>query len=107
MIKYPDLNIRINGYTDALGSDKYNLKLSLLRAESVKAFFEGKLGMLNRINVFGFGEMNPVALNADPDGKDNPEGRRFNRRTEIAFDNIPGSLIIVKIIDVPEALLLK
>lgn len=74
----------IEGYTDAKGSDDYNQKLSLQRANSVKEWFIKKAG-LNQISFLtsGLGEAKPVAPNTRPDGTDNPEGRAKNRRVEI------------------------
>jgi outer membrane protein OmpA-like peptidoglycan-associated protein len=78
--------VRIDGYTDAKGSDAYNQKLSERRAEAVKAWFvkQGKLRNVKFVTQ-GLGAKNPVAPNTKPDGSDNPDGRQKNRRVEIAF----------------------
>lgn len=78
--------VRIDGYTDAKGSDSYNQKLSERRAEAVKAWFikQGKIRNV-KFATQGFGAKNPVAPNTKPDGSDNPEGRQKNRRVEITF----------------------
>ncbi len=76
--------VRISGYTDAKGSDAYNLKLSERRAETVKAWFIKDAKIQNvKFVAEGFGAKNPVAPNANPDGSDNPDGRQKNRRVEI------------------------
>lgn len=77
--------IRIEGHTDAKGSASYNRKLSLRRAESVKAWLaaHGLAGM--RFSSEGLGADKPVAPNARPDGSDDAEGRRKNRRVEIVI----------------------
>jgi outer membrane protein OmpA-like peptidoglycan-associated protein len=77
--------VRIEGYTDGKGSDSYNQKLSLRRAESVKKWLEthGLAGI--RFSAAGFGAKNPVAPNTKPDGSDDPEGRQKNRRVEIVI----------------------
>lgn len=77
--------VRIEGHTDAKGSDAYNQKLSLRRADSVKRWFTGHgLGDL-RFATEGFGAKKPVAPNQKPDGSDDPEGRQKNRRVEIVI----------------------
>lgn len=76
--------VRIEGHTDAKGSDPYNQKLSLRRANSVKIWFIQKEGLKEvRFSTAGFGAKNPVAPNTKPDGSDDPEGRQKNRRVEI------------------------
>ena len=65
------------GHTDAIGSDAYNQKLSVRRAESVKAYLVTKGIEPNRIYTEGKGKKQPVA-----DNKTN-EGRAKNRRVEI------------------------
>ena len=71
---YPDTCIIIEGHTDSLGSDIYNLELSQCRADSVKKILErnGIDGM--RITAIGRGECCPRDTNSTP------EGRRRNRR---------------------------
>jgi len=78
--------VRIEGYTDAKGSDSYNQKLSERRALSVKAWFvdKGHVGSV-QLATQGFGAKNPVAANTKPDGSDDPEGRQKNRRVEVIF----------------------
>jgi len=65
------------GHTDDVGSDTYNQKLSVRRAEAVKAYLVSKGIEKNRIYTEGKGEKQPVA-----DNKTN-EGRGKNRRVEI------------------------
>lgn len=74
--------VRIEGHTDAKGSDAYNQKLSVRRADSVKTWFVSH-GLHERFATAGFGAKKPVAPNAKPDGSDDPEGRAKNRRVEI------------------------
>lgn len=78
--------VRIDGYTDAKGSDSYNQKLSERRAEAVKAWFvnQGKIQNVQFVTQ-GLGAKNPVAPNTKPDGSDNPAGRQKNRRVEITI----------------------
>jgi OOP family OmpA-OmpF porin len=65
------------GHADWIGSDAYNQKLSVRRAESVKAYLVSKGVEPNRIYTEGKGEKQPVASNATADG------RAKNRRVEI------------------------
>lgn len=70
------------GHTDSIGSVAYNQKLSVRRAESVKAYLVSKGVEANRIYTEGKGKSQPVAPNTI-NGKDNPAGRAKNRRVEI------------------------
>lgn len=74
--------ILITGYTDSKGTDEYNQRLSLARAQAVKSWFEAQ-GLNQDFQVAGQGAKKPVAANTHPDGSDNPEGRAKNRRVEI------------------------
>ena len=65
------------GHADSIGSDAYNQKLSVRRAESVKAYLVSKGIEPNRIYTEGKGEKQPVADNKTR------EGRAKNRRVEI------------------------
>ena len=51
MMKYPGLALQVNGYADAMGSESYNMKLSLLRANSVVDYLKHKIGLSERISV--------------------------------------------------------
>jgi Outer membrane protein and related peptidoglycan-associated (lipo)proteins len=73
----------IEGHTDALGSEAYNLRLSRRRADAVKRELARVLPGV-RARAVGYGESRPVAPNTK-DGKDHPEGRAKNRRVTITF----------------------
>lgn len=78
--KVKDINLEVViaiGHTDSIGSDAYNQKLSVRRAESVKAYLVSKGVEPNRIYTEGKGEKQPVASNKTKDG------RQKNRRVEI------------------------
>jgi outer membrane protein OmpA-like peptidoglycan-associated protein len=76
--------VRVEGHTDAKGSDSYNQKLSDRRASSVNNWFVQKEGLKEvRFSTAGLGAKKPVAPNNKPDGSDNPDGRQKNRRVEI------------------------
>lgn len=76
--------IRIEGHSDAKGSDSYNQKLSIQRAEAVRNWLAQK-GAIDpaRITAEGMGAKKPIAPNTQPGGADNPEGRQRNRRVEL------------------------
>ena len=74
---YPDVKVRLEGYTDSQGDPTANQTLSLNRAETVKNRLVGLGISTDRITTQGFGAENPVA------GNDTPEGRAQNRRIEV------------------------
>ncbi|MEZ4938862.1 MAG: OmpA family protein, partial [Crocinitomicaceae bacterium] len=78
-----NVNIRLGGHADHIGTNEYNMGLSKRRAESAFTYLV-KAGISeNRLSSVWFGEEKPVAANQNPDGSDNPEGRQLNRRVEI------------------------
>lgn len=78
--------IHIEGHTDSKGDDAYNMRLSLQRAEAVRRWLKERGGIdPSRMSASGVGEKNPVTPNSRPDGSDDPEGRRRNRRVEIVI----------------------
>jgi outer membrane protein OmpA-like peptidoglycan-associated protein len=81
--------IGIVGHTDARGDEAYNLDLSQQRAEAVRDHLGPMLETPVSFEVTGRGEAEPVAPNETPDGADDPEGRRRNRRVEITFTATP------------------
>jgi outer membrane protein OmpA-like peptidoglycan-associated protein len=82
----PQKKLRISGFTDARGSDAYNLNLSRSRAEAVKKYILSRGVPLAQVETTGFGKALPISPNVRADGSDNPEGRSRNRRAEILLD---------------------
>jgi OOP family OmpA-OmpF porin len=80
---FPNAIIEIGSHTDSTGTDEYNIRLSQRRSESVVRYLVSKGIPEARLQARGYGEKFPVAPNSHPDGTDNPEGRRLNRRTEL------------------------
>lgn len=81
---YPRSAITIEGHTDGKGSDAYNQRLSERRAGAVLAWLQGRAGLPEaKFAASGWGAKRPIAPNVKPDGSDDPEGRRKNRRVEI------------------------
>lgn len=77
--KYDDTEILIEGHTDSTGPEDYNQGLSERRGSSVSSYLAG-LGVRKvRLSTAGYGEMQPIALN------DTPDGRQANRRVEVAI----------------------
>jgi outer membrane protein OmpA-like peptidoglycan-associated protein len=80
LAKYADTYVRIEGHTDADGSESYNQTLSERRASAVTAYLSEKGISAGRLKNFGFGESRPVASNESPDGK------QANRRVEVIIE---------------------
>ncbi|TDQ10145.1 OmpA family protein [Pedobacter metabolipauper] len=81
MIDNPNIEIQLNAHTDSKGVDIYNLDLSNRRAKSCVDYLVSKGIPEERMTSMGYGEGVPIAPN-EIKGKDNPEGRALNRRTE-------------------------
>ncbi|HEX7406509.1 MAG TPA: OmpA family protein [Candidatus Binatia bacterium] len=72
-----DINVAIQGHTDGVGTDAYNMKLSHRRAASVEQYLVKHGVAASRLSSEGFGKRQPVASN------DTDEGRAQNRRVEL------------------------
>jgi outer membrane protein OmpA-like peptidoglycan-associated protein len=73
---YPGLKVQVEGFTDSVGSDELNQKLSENRAGAVKDFLVSQGVSSGNITSQGFGKNNPVADNATASGK--AQNRRVN-----------------------------
>jgi outer membrane protein OmpA-like peptidoglycan-associated protein len=77
LLAYPGLNIEVGGYTDNVGGDDMNQKLSENRAGSVRDYLVQEGVTTNSVSARGFGNTLPVASN------DSSAGRQQNRRVEL------------------------
>ena len=75
---YPDVRLKVGGYTDNVGSAERNLQLSQARANSVVAELVRKGVSPDRLTAEGYGQQNPIADNATA------EGRAQNRRVSVS-----------------------
>jgi outer membrane protein OmpA-like peptidoglycan-associated protein len=82
MLDNPNIIIEMSAHTDSKGKDAYNIKLSQRRAQACVDYLISKGISTSRMIAKGYGKTRPIAPNTLPDGKDNPEGRQLNRRTE-------------------------
>ncbi|HET7202466.1 MAG TPA: OmpA family protein [Steroidobacteraceae bacterium] len=85
LAKYPDRTVTIEGHTDSVGGEDYNVGLSHRRAESVRSYLLRQGIDASRITTQGMGESVPVASN------DTAGGRQQNRRVEIIVSNPPAA----------------
>jgi outer membrane protein OmpA-like peptidoglycan-associated protein len=77
LVSYPGLNIEVGGYTDNVGGDGMNQRLSENRAGSVRDYLVQQGVATNSVSARGFGNTLPVATNG------NSAGRQQNRRVEL------------------------
>lgn len=81
--KFPETNILVTGYSDNDGSDSYNKKISVKRADFIKKYLVEQGVRSTRIESWGLGELSPIASNKTDEGKSK------NRRVEfiILYDD--------------------
>lgn len=77
LLAYPDLKVQVEGYTDSIGSDEYNQKLSEERADSVRDYLVKENVQGDNVTAEGYGKQDPVASNSTS------SGRAQNRRVEL------------------------
>ena len=83
LLAYPGLKIQVEGHTDSVGSDEYNLKLSQQRADSVRDYLVAQAVPAPNVSAVGLGKASPVASN------DSAAGRQQNRRVELIVSGEP------------------
>ena len=87
LLAYPNLKVQVEGYTDNVGGDQYNLTLSQQRGDAVRAYLVSQGVSPDNISSTGYGMSNPVADNATA------AGRAQNRRVQMV---VSGSAIGVQ-----------
>lgn len=77
MLKNPNISFSVSGYTDSVGNEIYNQKLSEKRANEARLYLIARGVESDRISAKGYGEANPKYDN------NTKQGRQLNRRVEI------------------------
>jgi outer membrane protein OmpA-like peptidoglycan-associated protein len=77
LLAYPNLQLQVEGYTDNVGSDQFNEKLSQQRADAVRDYLASQGVTQTNISAAGYGESDPVADNSTA------SGRAENRRVQL------------------------
>jgi outer membrane protein OmpA-like peptidoglycan-associated protein len=77
LLAYPGLKVQVEGYTDNIGSEEYNQKLSEERAGTVREYLVGASVPNGNVAAAGYGKSNPIADNSTS------TGRSQNRRVEL------------------------
>jgi OOP family OmpA-OmpF porin len=90
LLTQPELNVEIQGHTDSIGTDAYNLGLSRRRAAAVKAYLISKGLNATSLTAQGYGKAKPIASN------DTAEGRAQNRRVAFEVTNGFAHVIVLK-----------
>ena len=83
LLAYPGLKIQVEGHTDSIGSDAYNMKLSQQRADAVREYIVSQGVPGPTVAATGLGKADPVASN------DTASGRQQNRRVEMVVSGEP------------------
>ncbi|MCU1335095.1 MAG: OmpA/MotB domain protein [Bryobacterales bacterium] len=91
ILGHPGLKIAVEGHTDSVGGDQYNLKLSENRANTVRAYLISQSIDPAVVTATGFGKTNPVADNSTA------AGRQMNRRVEMV---VSGEILGTTVSDV-------
>jgi outer membrane protein OmpA-like peptidoglycan-associated protein len=84
LASYRGRPVRLEGHTDAIATEDYNLKLSERRAQAVRNWLAGHGAEAGRLRTKGFGKSHPIADNSTA------EGRQKNRRVEVIVEKKPG-----------------
>jgi len=85
---HPQRRVEIDGYTDSVGSDSFNLDLSQRRADTVKSVLVNRGIDPSRVTTRGYGKDFNVASNADSGG------RQLNRRVEVVIGGEDGAAVV-------------
>jgi outer membrane protein OmpA-like peptidoglycan-associated protein len=90
LTQHAERRVEIDGYTDSVGTDSFNLDLSQRRADSVKSVLVSRGIDSTRIVSRGYGKDFGVASNADSGG------RQLNRRVEIVIGGVDGAAVVAR-----------
>jgi outer membrane protein OmpA-like peptidoglycan-associated protein len=77
LLAYPNLKVQVEGYTDNVGGDQYNLTLSQQRGDAVRAYLVSQGVGPDNVTATGYGMSNPIADNSTA------AGRAQNRRVQL------------------------
>jgi outer membrane protein OmpA-like peptidoglycan-associated protein len=83
ILAYPGLKIQLEGHTDSVGTDDYNMKLSQQRGDSVRTYLASQGVPPDTMTSTGLGKADPVATN------DTAAGRQQNRRVDMVVSGDP------------------
>jgi outer membrane protein OmpA-like peptidoglycan-associated protein len=83
LLAYPGLKVQLEGHTDNIGTDEYNMNLSEQRADSVRSYLTAQGVPPESLASVGLGKSDPVASN------DTPSGRQQNRRVDMVVSGEP------------------
>jgi outer membrane protein OmpA-like peptidoglycan-associated protein len=99
--------VEFKGHADSKGTSQYNQVLSEKRSETAKSYLTNRGIRADRVKTSSYGKDSPIAYN-EIDGKDMPQGRKFNRRVEIFITDAEGNVLnaLVEPIDIPNELLI-
>jgi outer membrane protein OmpA-like peptidoglycan-associated protein len=90
LTEHPDRRVEIDGYTDSVGTDSYNLDLSQRRADAVRSALVTRGIDPSRITSQGYGKEFAVASNSDSGG------RQLNRRVEVVIGGDNGAPVVAR-----------
>jgi outer membrane protein OmpA-like peptidoglycan-associated protein len=90
LTEHSDRRVQIEGFTDSVGTDSYNLDLSQRRADAVRSALRGRGIDAARITTQGYGKEFPVASNGESGG------RQLNRRVEVTIGGENGAPIAAR-----------
>jgi outer membrane protein OmpA-like peptidoglycan-associated protein len=83
LLAYPGLKVQLEGHTDSVGTEEYNMKLSNDRAGAVRDYLVSQSVLTANLTATGMGKASPVATN------DTAAGRQQNRRVEMVVSGDP------------------
>jgi outer membrane protein OmpA-like peptidoglycan-associated protein len=90
LTEHPERRVQVDGFTDSVGTDSYNMSLSQERADTVRSSLISRGIDRSRIGSQGYGKGFPVATN------DESGGRQLNRRVEVVIGGDDGASIAVR-----------